>query len=125
MPSDVESEALILDCAREAADILRILIEYEDATSIFGEFGGGSQCGGSGADNDYIAIGVCIQIFRNPPSYLNTAICRTADELKNVASNYDHSIESVAVERIARFRLLLQLKSLLGHLQFERKCSTA
>jgi hypothetical protein len=61
MAADVESEALILDRAREPADVLGILLQHNDPTPFSGELITGGETRGSGSDNDYIALSFGIQ----------------------------------------------------------------
>ena len=67
MTTDVESEALVLDRAREPTDVLRVLFQDDDLLPVSGEFVTGSETCRSGPDNDRIALGLCLQnLCRSP-----------------------------------------------------------
>ena len=71
MATDVESEALILDRARESADVLGILLQDDDPTPLSCEFITRGETGRSGSDNDDIALRLGIQnLFALPLTIL-------------------------------------------------------
>ena len=56
MTADVESEAFILDRAREPADVLTILLQYNDPMPAPCEFVAGRETGRSGPYDDNVAL---------------------------------------------------------------------
>jgi len=72
MAADVESEALILDCARETADVLGILLQYDDPTPFSCEFITRGETRRSSPNNDYVALRFGIQnLSRFPLLFVN------------------------------------------------------
>ena len=72
MAADVESEALILDCTREATDVLWILLQYDDPTPFSCELVTRGETRRSGSDNDDVALRFGIQnISRFPLQFIN------------------------------------------------------
>ncbi len=71
MTADVESEAFILDRAREPAYVLRVLLQYNDLMPVPCEFIAGGETGRSGTYDDGVALGLCLQnLSRYPLSVL-------------------------------------------------------
>ena len=52
MAADVEQKALVVRGAADAADIGRVLLEYEDVAAVFGQGVGGGQASGACADDE-------------------------------------------------------------------------
>ena len=64
MATDIESEALILDRARETADVLGILLQHDDPAPFCCEFIARGETRRAGPDNDDIALRLGIQNSR-------------------------------------------------------------
>ena len=68
MATDIESEALILNRARETADVLGILLQHYNPTPFSREFIARGETRRSGTYNDDIALRLGIQNSRGPPT---------------------------------------------------------